>query len=125
MGIDDRAPEALPVRTSRYRPSGRHRSQHQLSVPPEAPALVLAVPGVESAESNDVAAGVVAAARTSCPGVTVRYGYLQGSGQRLGTVLAGLPSNDGLPAAVRSEEHTSELQSPMYLVCRLLLEKKN
>src|SRR5437879_2769439 len=26
--------------------------------------------------------------------------------------------------ANRSEEHTSELQSPMYLVCRLLLEKK-
>src|SRR5437879_10286277 len=25
----------------------------------------------------------------------------------------------------RSEEHTSELQSPMYLVCRVLLEKKN
>src|SRR5215210_9130649 len=34
---------------------------------------------------------------------------------------------DGEPggrAAARSEEHTSELQSPMYLVCRLLLEKK-
>src|SRR5437762_10654899 len=29
-----------------------------------------------------------------------------------------------LPAVIRSEEHTSELQSPMYLVCRLLLEKK-
>src|SRR5437764_1978961 len=29
------------------------------------------------------------------------------------------------PAEQRSEEHTSELQSPMYLVCRLLLEKKN
>src|SRR5437763_9676330 len=28
-------------------------------------------------------------------------------------------------AELRSEEHTSELQSPMYLVCRLLLEKKN
>src|SRR5437879_3247715 len=27
-------------------------------------------------------------------------------------------------APCRSEEHTSELQSPMYLVCRLLLEKK-
>src|ERR1017187_9232083 len=25
---------------------------------------------------------------------------------------------------LRSEEHTSELQSPMYIVCRLLLEKK-
>src|SRR3712207_7751487 len=29
-----------------------------------------------------------------------------------------------LVAAVRSEEHTSELQSRQYLVCRLLLEKK-
>src|SRR3712207_7094628 len=28
------------------------------------------------------------------------------------------------PAAPRSEEHTSELQSRQYLVCRLLLEKK-
>src|SRR5690348_18063824 len=27
--------------------------------------------------------------------------------------------------AERSEEHTSELQSPVHLVCRLLLEKKN
>src|SRR3712207_7002434 len=29
-----------------------------------------------------------------------------------------------LPAVTRSEEHTSELQSRQYLVCRLLLEKK-
>src|SRR5437879_2334871 len=29
-----------------------------------------------------------------------------------------------VPQTDRSEEHTSELQSPMYLVCRLLLEKK-
>src|SRR3712207_8482213 len=28
------------------------------------------------------------------------------------------------PAPARSEEHTSELQSRQYLVCRLLLEKK-
>src|SRR5690348_8614455 len=28
-------------------------------------------------------------------------------------------------AHLRSEEHTSELQSPVHLVCRLLLEKKN
>src|SRR3712207_7346270 len=33
----------------------------------------------------------------------------------------GLRARDG---AVRSEEHTSELQSRQYLVCRLLLEKK-
>src|SRR5437879_9424358 len=31
---------------------------------------------------------------------------------------------DQRDAQCRSEEHTSELQSPMYLVCRLLLEKK-
>src|SRR6195256_300790 len=30
----------------------------------------------------------------------------------------------GAACLSRSEEHTSELQSPMYLVCRLLLEKK-
>src|SRR5690348_17627069 len=30
----------------------------------------------------------------------------------------------GRPPAPRSEEHTSELQSPVHLVCRLLLEKK-
>src|SRR5437763_3098057 len=33
-------------------------------------------------------------------------------------------SSDGTSSTARSEEHTSELQSPMYLVCRLLLEKK-
>src|ERR1035437_10487558 len=36
---------------------------------------------------------------------------------------SGLPGRRG-PGLVRSEEHTSELQSRQYLVCRLLLEKK-
>src|SRR3712207_8830735 len=31
----------------------------------------------------------------------------------------------GIKVTTRSEEHTSELQSRQYLVCRLLLEKKN
>src|SRR3712207_8755758 len=46
--------------------------------------------------------------------------------QQPGTVvdIAGLPS-DGPAMRRRSEEHTSELQSRQYLVCRLLLEKKN
>src|SRR3712207_7433182 len=34
-------------------------------------------------------------------------------------------SYDGTAPAPRSEEHTSELQSRQYLVCRLLLEKKD
>src|SRR5258708_17666964 len=40
-----------------------------------------------------------------------------------GSVFVGqawIPDRD-----IRSEEHTSELQSPDHLVCRLLLEKKN
>src|SRR5699024_12641948 len=35
------------------------------------------------------------------------------------------PETTTVVAVLRSEEHTSELQSPCNLVCRLLLEKKN
>src|SRR5258707_9006637 len=38
--------------------------------------------------------------------------------------LAVLEDDDGVRTAHRSEEHTSELQSRQYIVCRLLLEKK-
>src|SRR5438876_8158362 len=34
------------------------------------------------------------------------------------------PEKASAIASIRSEEHTSELQSPVHLVCRLLLEKK-
>src|SRR3712207_7695781 len=50
------------------------------------------------------------------------YGADVGTGTRTGTDVGG-----GYGADVgtgRSEEHTSELQSRQYLVCRLLLEKK-
>src|SRR5256884_4629856 len=52
--------------------------------------------------------------------VTVVIGFVDDSG-RAGTLTAGVPITQGdLP---RSEEHTSELQSRLHLVCRLLLEK--
>src|SRR5256885_6404580 len=38
--------------------------------------------------------------------------------------MAGSSSTTSTRGVVRSEEHTSELQSPCNLVCRLLLEKK-
>src|SRR2546425_3766026 len=41
-----------------------------------------------------------------------------------GTGAKGLIRGDYFPRWTRSEEHTSELQSLAYLVCRLLLEKK-
>src|SRR5229473_5970397 len=40
------------------------------------------------------------------------------------SVWAGAPAATGPGPCPRSEEHTSELQSLAYLVCRLLLEKK-
>src|SRR5690348_17726168 len=50
--------------------------------------------------------------------------------RRLAEILAGVLQRAGRQVfeeqrqEVRSEEHTSELQSPVHLVCRLLLEKK-
>src|SRR3712207_7901953 len=41
-----------------------------------------------------------------------------------GQVLGLADAQDGDEVPLRSEEHTSELQSRQYLVCRLLLEKK-
>src|SRR5947199_8089750 len=43
----------------------------------------------------------------------------------LKNVAHGIPYRDRISFNVRSEEHTSELQSLRHLVCRLLLEKKN
>src|SRR3712207_7300612 len=58
-------------------------------------------------------------------GAGVRGGGRGGPGGRAdrGPAAPGQLRGDGR-AAGRSEEHTSELQSRQYLVCRLLLEKK-
>src|SRR5256885_11915544 len=45
--------------------------------------------------------------------------------RRRGTAGRRLRKHVGTDGRTRSEEHTSELQSPCNLVCRLLLEKKN
>src|SRR5207248_6374454 len=53
------------------------------------------------------------------------YTTLFRSFQQLACFLVNLPMPLGKPLdQFRSEEHTSELQSPYDLVCRLLLEKK-
>src|SRR5207248_5362709 len=59
---------------------------------------------------------LVAADRVIVP-VQCEYYALEGLSRLLETVEA-------IRARLRSEEHTSELQSPYDLVCRLLLEKK-
>src|SRR3712207_8286928 len=47
-----------------------------------------------------------------------------GEAWRAAVGVVGEEARIGRPADVRSEEHTSELQSRQYLVCRLLLAKK-
>src|ERR1017187_8251239 len=58
---------------------------------------------------------------TLFPYTTLFRSEAAGGGQHLGVEILG----DLGTHPHRSEEHTSELQSPMYLVCRLLLEKKD
>src|SRR6202000_3523884 len=54
------------------------------------------------------------------------YTTLFRSDNKICEVLAWVQnSRYALQMTLRSEEHTSELQSPVHLVCRLLLEKKN
>src|SRR5205823_12310231 len=60
------------------------------------------------------------------PVVGVPLPLISYGGTAMVTVMMGfgLLMNVGIHRDVRSEEHTSELQSLAYLVCRLLLEKK-
>src|SRR2546426_8605408 len=60
-------------------------------------------------------------ARTVEDSVYVKRGH-RGAG--LGDLILAEPGPAVATLDVRSEEHTSELQSPCNLVCRLLLEKK-
>ncbi len=81
------APFQLPRRTGRSLRPGRHRSPHRLTLPSDAPVLVLAVPGAACAASDEVAAEIAAVAGMSCSGAEVRIGYLDGTTQRLADAL--------------------------------------
>src|SRR5690348_18093066 len=60
----------------------------------------------------------------SCREDETRRWHIRRSGATVRHVpLQDVPLQD-VPPERRSEEHTSELQSPVHLVCRLLLEKK-
>src|SRR3712207_7623139 len=72
--------------------------------------------------SGKVVLGYDPGFRTGC-----KIAVLDDTGKLLdtATVYATAPQNDVEGSIkIRSEEHTSELQSRQYLVCRLLLEKK-
>src|SRR5256885_6964214 len=66
------------------------------------------------------AAGVAARQSRGAPALARHAGVVFGLARGRG----GVPARRSAAAGARSEEHTSELQSPCNLVCRLLLEKK-
>src|SRR3712207_8230282 len=68
-------------------------------------------------DGTDFGASCGTPVRAAAGGTVVAAYYGGGYGNRI--IL-----DHGLRDGVRSEEHTSELQSRQYLVCRLLLEKK-
>ncbi len=86
----------LPRRPPRVRPAGRHRSPHRLTLPPDAPPLVLAVAGYACLASDDIVAGIASAVGASCPGAPIMAGYLEGSVRSLAEMLAA-PGQDGAP----------------------------
>jgi hypothetical protein len=128
-------PLHLPRRTGRNLPPGRHRSPHRLTLPPDAPALVLAVPGVASARNVAIATEIGEAASQSCPGAEVRVGFLEGTVQRLtdamifdhapstATALQGVVvpllagPNPGVDQTI--EELTSQAAAPLLLASHL------
>ncbi|HEY6481063.1 MAG TPA: hypothetical protein VIZ00_13605, partial [Streptosporangiaceae bacterium] len=78
---------SLPRRTGRSQRAGRHRSPHRLSVASDAPALILAVPGSATGPYVRAVEEVAATAETSCPGVEIRVGFLDGDTYRLEEAL--------------------------------------
>ena len=105
---------ALPRRTTRTRPAGRHRSPHRLSVASDAPSLVIAVPGHAKADSDEIGHRVAATAGLSCPGVDIRVGYLDGDELPLSECL--------LPDGPQAEDHD---QFPTVVVPLLLSPNAN
>jgi sirohydrochlorin ferrochelatase len=92
--------DALPRRTGRTRRSGRHRSPHRLTLPSDAPTLVLAVPGSANPASDQISEEIAAAARLSCQGADVQVTYLEGTERRLDEALAATGHGPWLALAV-------------------------
>src|SRR2546425_5785629 len=134
--------EAVIVASSRTPLAKSFRGSFNLTRPDDLAAHCIKdvlgkVPQLDSKEVEDVILGCgqphgaqghniarVAAVRAGLPvtvgGLTVNR--FCSSGLQAIAIAANYVVNNG--ADVRSEEHTSELQSLAYLVCRLLLEKK-
>src|SRR5438876_9264230 len=70
--------------------------------------------------------GICGTAMASLAGMLQARGHrVTGSDENVYPPMSTMLQSLGINVFQRSEEHTSELQSPVHLVCRPLLEKKN
>src|SRR2546422_4270092 len=117
LGTDAAVALTLGAGLLNHRPlpgaAGAGRHGHELSEHRACGAPHFARPGARSAGR-----GLGTGRR---PGASARGAALQGADLHL---LGGAAGDLGETELQRSEEHTSELQSRLHLVCRLLLEKK-
>src|SRR2546429_4620723 len=99
-------------------------------VAPRVARLLAAKLGTETAEKW---VGRMVPLASSVVGGALNFSFVRGWGRRVQRHLRGrhlearasrTPPSPAYTANSRSEEHTSELQSRLHLVCRLLLEKK-
>src|SRR5687768_18062171 len=88
--------------------------------PPESALFPYATLFRSSVRSRTIAG----ASGTECSAIGRRVGDGAGAGAGAGVAGRRLRSSCCAISSPRSEEHTSELQSRLHLVCRLLLEKK-
>ncbi|MFF1695048.1 sirohydrochlorin chelatase [Streptomyces sp. NPDC058257] len=93
----------LPVRMPRPRQPGRHRRPEPVAAPENAPALVLAVPGVPSTATRSLAEEVVSIARSELPGLDARIGYLDGTEDATVTSFPEFPSLQSVLAHAATE----------------------
>jgi hypothetical protein len=87
----------------RPRQAGRHRRPEPLSVPEDAPVLVLAAPGEPSPATRSIAEELASLARADVRGLDARVAYLEGEGGEfpaVADVLAACPAHGPGPAAV-------------------------
>jgi hypothetical protein len=88
-------PETLPVRGRSTLPGGRHRRPESAELPPDAPALVLAVPAAPSTQGGPgpegwnerTATEIASLTRAAHADIDIRVGRVPGSGGADGTAL--------------------------------------
>src|SRR3712207_8227965 len=88
--------------------------------PPRSPLF----PYTTLFRSGDLGVGLSAEQQDLHPRLLERRAHVLHAGRRALLARETLPQAAQQLLLARSEEHTSELQSRQYLVCRLLLEKK-